>query len=175
MTAAAHHHWTRGDCGHMVRSETRNKAEGTMAGWRDQCSPQAQDDLDELLGVSLGFAQQQLAEHGEFYPFATAMNQSNQIELIPVQAAAANDHPDSANVAAQCERTLTELRSELRAAAITTDVRVGQQDAIQVRLEHSEGTALVINLGYLRDSNASLSFGQLTASAGALTIWKRTT
>jgi hypothetical protein len=44
-----------------------------MTSWRETTSQQAQEDLNALLELTLPFAQQQLVEHGEFFPFAAAV------------------------------------------------------------------------------------------------------
>ena len=93
-----------------------------MASWRDSTSPQAQNDLDELLNASLGFAQHQLAEHGEFFPYAVAARTDGQTEMIAARPDSAEERPTSAEVIASCRVVLTERRDELRAAAIVADV-----------------------------------------------------
>jgi hypothetical protein len=73
-----------------------------MPSWRDSTSPQVQADLDELLNASLGIAQQQLTDHGEFYPYAAAIRADGQTELIACQTRAASDPPATADIIASC-------------------------------------------------------------------------
>jgi len=53
-----------------------------VTSWRETTSQQAQEDLDALLELTLPFAQQQLAEHGEFFPFAAAVGADGAPRLI---------------------------------------------------------------------------------------------
>lgn len=64
-----------------------------MTSWRDGASEQAQADLDGLMNVALGFAQQQLAKHGEFFPCAAAVRWDGQIEMIAAPPDPRNDRP----------------------------------------------------------------------------------
>lgn len=111
-----------------------------MPSWRDSTSPQAQADLDELLNASLGFAQQQLTDHGEFYPYSAAIRADGQTELIAGQTLAASDHPSTADIIASCIAQIVSRQHAIRAAAIVADVRLPDHggDAIEVSLEHAE-------------------------------------
>jgi hypothetical protein len=143
-----------------------------MPSWRDSTSSQAQDDLDELLNISLGFAQQQLADHGEFYPYAAAIRADGQAEMIPGRARTGSGHPASADVIASCVAQLASRQLEIRAAAITADVRLPDHDgsAIEVALEHAEGQALRVLLPYARNRDG-ITFGSIRASVGSRRIW----
>jgi hypothetical protein len=46
-----------------------------------------------MLNASLGFAQQQLADHGEFYPYAAAIHADGQTEMIAGQVRTARPEP----------------------------------------------------------------------------------
>lgn len=144
-----------------------------MSSWRDTASAQAQEDLDDLLNVVLGFAQQQLSAHGEFYPYAAAIRADGEAEMIAAQPDPNNEHPRSADVAAACLGALTDRRHRIRAAAIVTDVRVRDGgDAISVDLEHAEGRALTVLLPYTKMRlSKKIEFGQLRAQAGQRQIW----
>lgn len=143
-----------------------------MASWRDSASPQAQQDLDGLLEPALGFAQQQLAQHGEFFPYAVVVRSDGQTEMVAARPDAANDRPASAGVIAACRTTLAERRDQLRAAAVVADVRLPDGDAVQVELEHTEGPALTIQLPYSKKRfGRGIDYGQLRAAAGARHVW----
>lgn len=146
-----------------------------MASWRDRASAQAQDDLDGLLDVVLGFAQQQLDTHGEFFPYAAAIGVDGQAKMIAARSDAGDEHPGSAQVLDACLVALADTRNTIRAGAIVADVRLPDlgSDAIQVDLEHIEGHALTVLLPYTKKRlRRGVDYGPLRAEAGTRRIWQ---
>jgi hypothetical protein len=146
-----------------------------MTSWRDTASLQAQRDLDELLNAALGFAQQQLASRGEFYPYAAAVRFDGQTEMIAARPEPADQHPPAPDVVAACVEELRSRQTQLRAGAIVSDVRLPDlsgSDAIDVALEHAEGHALRVQLPYTRRPPGNhIDYGQLRAAPAGRRIW----
>lgn len=126
--------------------------------------------MDELLNVTLPFAQEQLAKYGEFYPFGAAV--SNEGELRMVGAHTGDERPQSNEL---LEMTLSGVRKDaaaIRAVAFVADVRVGGADAIRVEIEHREGHALEVLFPYSREPAAQeIAYGQPTAAAAPRRVW----
>jgi len=130
--------------------------------------------LDSLLGRGLDFAESQLAEHGEFYPFAIAVQADGQQVMIAPDARQLGEHPASDDVIAACWRNLIDRRNTLRAAAVVLDIRLmdGSGDAVEVNAEHAEGVALSAVAPYTRKRlRNAVEFGRIRASAGVARIW----
>lgn len=142
-----------------------------MTSWRDGASRQAQDDLDELLGVGLEFARQQLRKHGEFFPYAAAVNVDGEGSLIAGVTDFDDDRPDSLAIIELCYAGIRERRDELRAAVVVADVLVNDGDAISLQLEHAEGIALAIFQPYGRKRLGRIGYGDLVAQPGEARIW----
>lgn len=144
-----------------------------MTSWRDAASAQAQADLDGLLTPALGFAQQQLEKHGEFFPYAVVVRADGETEMVAARPDADDDRPPSADVIDACRSTLAEQRDRLRAAAVVADARLpAGGDAIRVELEHTEGPALTVLLPYGKKRfGRGIDFGQLQAAAGTRHVW----
>lgn len=142
-----------------------------MPSWRDTASPQAQRDLDELLNTALGFAQQQLASRGEFYPYAVAIRVDGRAEMIPGRPAQPTS-PATTDVIASCLSALAARQTQIRAGAVVADVHAPDlgQDAIEVSLEHAEGQALRILLPYAKQ-RAGIDYGPIRASVGSRSVW----
>lgn len=146
-----------------------------MASWRDNASLQAQNDLDGLLDAALGFAQQQLDTHGEFFPYAVAIGADDQAEMIAARPDPAEEHPRSLDVIDACLGALTDRRDNIRAGAVVADVRLPElgSDAIQVELEHVEGQALTVLLPYTKKRlRRGIDYGPIRAQAGTPRIWR---
>jgi hypothetical protein len=143
-----------------------------MASWRDSASQLAQDDLDGLLDPALGFAQQQLDKHGEFYPYAVVVDTDGQQRMVAADAG--SDRPASADLITTLIAALSEDRNDLRAAAIVADVRLPEtsSDAIRVTLEHAERIALTVLLPYRpRRFGRGVDYGDLQTGTAAAFIW----
>ncbi len=143
-----------------------------MTSWRDTASTQAQADLESLLGPAIGFAQEQLAQHGEFHPYAAAALADGDVTFVAAFPDGEDD-PAAVDVIAACRAALSAGRERYRATAVVADVRLaGDGDAVQLELEHVEGTALTLLLPYTRKRlTGRLEYGQLQAAAGERHVW----
>jgi hypothetical protein len=142
-----------------------------MTSWRETTSQQAQEDLDALLELTLPFAQQQLAEHGEFFPFAAAVGADGAPRLIAADPGL-GERPASTDVLDQLVSGLREQAGDIRAAALVADVRVGESDAARVELEHRDGQAICVLLTYKRRRlRRGVDYGELGAAPGQPRIW----
>jgi hypothetical protein len=145
-----------------------------MTSWRASASPRAQRDLPQLLDPSLEFAQQQLERHGEFYPYAVVIASHGRTEMIAPQLDSTDDNPLSNDVIDACRAALIDRRDQLRAVALVSDVNLPTvgSDAIQVQLEHAEGTALTVHLPYRKRRRLDdIDYRPLRASSGVRIVW----
>lgn len=140
-----------------------------MTSWREDASTDAQAELDALLNVALPPAQDLLGKHGEFYPFSAVITHAGEPRLIEVPMETKN--PDSAQVIERLYFSLRAHAPSIHAGAVAADVRLPDgTGAIQVDLEHREGTALRILLPY-HLSEGSIVYGDIAASQGDRHIW----
>jgi len=141
--------------------------------WRDTASAEAQQDLDALLNMALGFAQLQLAERGGFFPYAAAIRTDGEPEMIAAQPSQGEgEHPEPADILASCFAALTDKRGHIRAAAVISDVRTAEAtEAIRIDLEHAEGLALAVLLPYARQKDGKLHYGEIRAGKAQRQIW----
>ena len=104
--------------------------------------------MDTLLGALLPFARQMLDKHGEFFPYAAALDQSGEVQMVAAETG--EEHPDSSEMIDLLYEGLARQASagEIRVAAVCADVRVsasgssGMTDAIRVAIEHEGGCLL---------------------------------
>jgi hypothetical protein len=142
-----------------------------MTSWRDTASSQAQADLDGLLGAVLPFAEQQLARHGEFFPFGAAISEDGQLALLGA-GPALGARPESEAVLHFLYQGARDPASGYRAAAFAADVIVDGSDAVRVELEHRDGSVLVVLVPYQQDTpQGAITFGQMRASPGQARVW----
>lgn len=167
--------------------------------WRDEASPQAQADLDELLSAALGAAMEHLEKNGEFYPFAMSVDgeptvdadgeptaassgvKAPDVDIVFADPAALGEQPEPEAVLAELRRLL-KVRAEnenrtvaQRATAIVLQVVVPQfGDAVRVDLEHAEPIQLMVLAPVLAKGKArkrTFDFGELRLLPGQRHIW----
>jgi hypothetical protein len=139
-----------------------------MPSWRDQASAQAQEDLDAVLDAALSTAEQALRDRGEFYPFAVVRTADGRTALVGADVT--EEHPDAETVIAELWGVLQDQRVDLRAAGVVSDRVLDGSDQVAVLLEHEEGTALEVTLGYELDGRSFVA-GALTAGPGLSRVW----
>jgi len=150
-----------------------------VTSWRDDTSQQVQDELDDLLDVSLRAAQQRLDDVGEFYPFAVTIAEVGRVGVLTPQVQTGpRAVADVAEVFELCWTTLRGQADRARAAAVVTNVGGPDGDAIAVALEHREGPAIEVFLPYVAQGRTNGKkppqrhrFGELQAAPGQSRIW----
>lgn len=142
-----------------------------MTSWRESSNPQTQDDLDGLLGEALPIAQQFLENSGEFYPYALALTAEGEMRVIAGDPGE-GDNPESTAVLGTLYEGLRQEAGAHRAAAVVSDVRIPQSDAIRVELEHSDGQAIMVLLPYrTKKFRRGVEYGEMMAGQGQAQIW----
>jgi hypothetical protein len=147
-----------------------------LASWRDTASPQCQADMDQMLNAALPFAQQMLAKHGAFAPYAVSMSAAGEIGMVAAHAE--TQQPVTVDVLEMLYEGLRGQSHEIRAAAIACDVKLrpSGEDAIQVAIEHREGAVLAVVLPYKkRRFGGGIEYGTMKAIPSQTRIWRRDT
>jgi hypothetical protein len=140
-----------------------------MTSWRDSLSAEAQADMDNMLDAALPFAQQMLAKHGEFYPYAVSMSAGGEVAMVAAEVG--KEKAASIDVLALLYEGLASRAQELRAAAVVSDVKLGSvEDAIRVEIEHREGGALAVVLPY-KTQRGGIKYGDLAAIPAEPRMW----
>jgi hypothetical protein len=129
------------------------------------------DEIQELLNFLLPQAERMLGEHGEFYPYAAAVESDGSIE--PVAAAVQTADPDVGDILVALHSDLREQAAEgsIRASGIAADVTLTDPesgettDAVQLELDHADADAVDIYVPYASGADG-VTFGELVAAEG---------
>jgi hypothetical protein len=129
------------------------------------------DEIQELVNFLLPHAERMLSEHGEFYPYAAAVDSAGSIE--PVGPAVESEDPDVSDILVALHADLRDQAAEgtIRASGIAADVTLTDPDsgettdAVQIELDHADGDALDVYVPYEREAQG-VKFGELVAAAG---------
>ena len=142
-----------------------------VTSWRDNATLEVQNDLDGLVNASLPFATRMLEEHGEFFPYAIALDDSGERRMVASDPGK-GDRPASTDVLSMLVVGLRGERDALRAVALVSDVRLAESDAVRVELEHRDGHAIAVFLPYTQKRlRRGIAFGDLTAGPGSVQVW----
>ncbi len=130
------------------------------------------EECEELLNFLLSFAENQLKQRGEFYPFGAVMLESGKITATAFYDTD-NEFPDSAEVIEIITETHKEkaAKGEIKASGICWDAKISLEnndktDAIIISLEHQEHYSVVVGQPYRLDSFKKLNLNNIFAQAG---------
>jgi hypothetical protein len=129
------------------------------------------DEIQELLNFLLPYAERMLIQHGEFYPYAAALDTEG--ELNAVGADLEDDAPDVGELLVALHEGLREQAADgaIRASGIAADVTLTDPesgettDAVQVELDHADADAVDIFVPYETEGEG-IKFGELVAAEG---------
>jgi hypothetical protein len=130
------------------------------------------DEIQELLNFLLPHAEQMLNEHGEFYPYAAALDSDGQLNAVDAEVDD-DDSPDVGDVLLALHEGLREQAAEgaIRATGIAADVTLTDPDsgettdAVQVELDHANADAVDVFVPYETEADG-IKFGELVAADG---------
>ena len=132
--------------------------------------------MDQLLNAAIPFAQEELAKHGQFYPYGAAITTDGDVKLLGAHSG--TEKPRSQSLIDSLIEGAAQELSRLRAVALVADVRVssGGGDAVRVEIEHREGLALTVLLPYVKKAfGRGVQYKQLSAAEGARRFWPAST
>jgi hypothetical protein len=142
--------------------------------------PEPTEEIQELLNFLLPHAERMLSEHGEFYPYAAALDADG--ELSAVAADIETDDPDVGDVLVALHRGLRHQAAEgsIRASGIAADVTLTDPDsgettdAVQLELDHADGDPVDIYVPYESEADG-IKFGELVAAEGRQPVFSSAT
>jgi hypothetical protein len=134
--------------------------------------PEPTDEIQELLNFLLPCAEQMLNQHGEFYPYAAALDSDGELNAVRTEVDD-DDSPDVGEVLLALHQGLREqaAEGEIRASGIAADVTLTDPDsgettdAVQVELDHADADAVDIFVPY-ETEDEGIKFGELVAAEG---------
>jgi hypothetical protein len=130
------------------------------------------DEIQEILNFLLPYAEQMLSQHGEFYPYAAALDADGDLNAVATDVDD-DDSPDVSEVLLALHQGLRERAAEgaIRASGIAADVTLTDPDsgettdAVQVELDHADADAVDIFVPYETEAEG-IKFGELVAAEG---------
>jgi hypothetical protein len=135
-----------------------------MAG---QPTSEARQDYNALLELLMPFAEQMLAQNGEFFPFGASVNREGEVSACATYDG--TETPASEEVIAMLVQGFRDeaRNGKTRATGICYDGRIVQEgktvDAVIVSLEHVSGSATKTCVPYTKGIFGKYRFGELIA------------
>jgi hypothetical protein len=112
-----------------------------------------------------------LEKSGEFYPFGAAMSTTGEARLLAADSGR-DDRPASTAILATLLGEIRQARTDYRAVALCSDVRLTDSGAVRVELEHQEGAAMAVLLPYKKKRfGRGVEYGALRGGTADKQVW----
>lgn len=134
----------------------------------------AQSDIDRMLAAAIDLAKQHLATSSEFAPFAIVAGIDGRLHAADFDLTSLGKHPGTDVIADATTSHLRALAPNVRGTALTVNTHLNEQktDAVEVRLEHCDGSAVLVFLPYKRPRfGGSIDFADLMVFSAKPSIW----
>jgi hypothetical protein len=145
-----------------------------MQSWRDALNADEQADVDRILDSALHVARTNLGHASEFMTFALMTDGSGRVLEMTADDALRKKHLDASALMKQTVTQLRQMANISRCSAIVSNTRISalKSDAIEVRIEHRAGAALMVLLPYTRARfTGALTFGDLRLYSHTSEVW----
>lgn len=146
-----------------------------MSSWRETLGATAQAELDTLLDSGIRLARNYLAAASEFTPFAIVTDTEGRVLAVDLDYSALGKHPEVEQIVRASLARLRLLAPQIRCSAQVANTHLPKErtDAIEVRLEHRDGAALVVVLPYKRARIGNVvEYGEFRAFPGSPEVWR---
>jgi hypothetical protein len=128
------------------------------------------EEIEELLNYLLPFAERQLNEAGECYPYAAMVSADGELRSV---TAATGEDPEVADllVALHAELRSQAADGSIRASGIAADVTLTDPDsgettdAVQIELDHADGDPVDVYVPY-ETATDGVKFGDPVSAGG---------
>ncbi len=133
-----------------------------------------QAQLDRILDLALTQAQARLRQAHEFDPFALILNADERVMQVAYDREGRKG-ADVEVIVASLGAQLRGVAGDAHATAVVINSHLSREktDAVEIRLEHKLGTALLVLLRYKRAKfGPNIEFGEFSAFPGTAQVWK---
>jgi len=146
-----------------------------MSSWSETLGATAQAELDALLESGVRLAKGHLAAASEFTPFAIVTDTEGRVLAVDLDFSALGKHPEVEQVVRASLARLRLLAPQIRCSAQVANTHLPKEhtDAVELRLEHADGVAIVVLLPYKRAKFGNVvDYGQLRAFPSTPEVWR---
>lgn len=140
----------------------------------EESDDSTQPELDRLLDSALALARQRLAAASDFEPFAIFADSNSRVMAMDWDTAPLGKHPEIQQILGAAVVALRHVRDDARCTALIVNTHLSKEktDALEVRLEHCQGTSVVVFLPYKRAKFGNhVDFGDMKVYNGKQTVW----
>ncbi|MEV7661298.1 hypothetical protein [Paenarthrobacter sp. NPDC089316] len=160
---------------HVWNGETPSPADEW---WHEGLSEQAIQDVFQLVGAAVPFAQDQLSRHGALAPYGISTDLEGEVGHHMAYQEPNEDHEmDSAESVQLMTEGFRQNKDSLRGTCILADVRVQVEegevvDAVRLHIEHAEGLSMHILKPYELDGQSgTVAFGESAVVPAQAQVW----
>ncbi|MFW0774187.1 hypothetical protein ACLRGI_13555 [Paenarthrobacter nitroguajacolicus] len=148
--------------------------------WHEGLSEQAIQDVFDLVGAAVPFAQDQLGKNGSLAPYGLTTDLTGEIgHHMAYQEPDEDDEIDSAESVLMMTEGFRQKLESLRGTCVISDVRLTPSngegvglDALRLHIEHTEGLSMLLLKPYeIDEQSRAVAFGETAVIPTPAQVW----